>query len=240
MVLLGLALSLAAGLTRLEATGGPRTRPRLAMNVTLSELHPSDDTAQRAFFDGLLDALAARPEIAAASAASYVPPTPPLGTARFEIVGRARAPAEQSAVASAVDGRALAMLDVGLLRGRAIDHQDDPRAPFVAVISEAFARRYFPGEDPLGQRLRVAGVAAPLTIVGIVADVPQPLAPDARIEAVLYLSFRQVSWPFMTLLVEPRSDPAAAVRAVRQEVTRRAPDQAAGEVWDLHALRTRG
>ena len=238
VVLLGLAVSLAAGLTRLEAAGGPRTRPRLAMNVTLSELHPSDETAQREFFDGLLDALAGRPEIAAASAASYVPPTPPLGTARFEIVGRAGAPAEQSAVASAVDGRAFAMLDVGLLRGRAIDHQDEPRAPFVAVISEAFARRYFAGEDPLGQRLRVAGVAAPLTIVGIVADVPQPLAHDARIEAVLYLSFRQVPWPFMTLLVEPRSNPASAVRAVRQEVTRRAPDQAAGEVWNLHALRT--
>ena len=68
---------------------------------------------------------------------------------------------------------------------------------------------------------------------------PQPLAPDARIEALLYVPFRQVPWPFMTLLVEPRGDPAAAVRAVREEVRRLAPDQAAGEVRRLHGLRSR-
>ncbi len=239
VVLLGLASSLVTGLGRLEAVAGPDSpRPRIAMNVTLSELEPADQARQRQFFDRLREALAARPEIAAVGMASYVPPTPPLGTARFEVVGRAASPIEQAAVAGAVDAGAFALLDLPVVKGRGIDNRDGPGGPQVAVVSEAFVRRYFPGEDALGQQLRVAGVAAPLTIVGIVADARQPLASDSRIEAVLYLSYRQVPWPFMTLLVEPRGDPASAGQLIRQEVARLAPDQATGDQSDLRVLRT--
>jgi ABC-type antimicrobial peptide transport system permease subunit len=58
------------------------------------------------------------------------------------------------------------------------------------------------------------------------------------VESVLYLSFLQVPWPFMTVVAEARSDVAAAARAVREEVARLAPDQAAGSVRMLEDLRT--
>jgi len=237
VVLLSLALTLAIGLRDLEGLAGV-DEGRLAMDVGLSELDAADDPRQRAFFATLLERVSARSEVAAVGAASYVPPTPPQGTYRFEVVGRPPDATLRAAVTSAVNGSAFTLLDVTPVRGRVLADSDGDGAPPAAVVSESFARRYLDG-DPLGQQLRLASVEAPLIIVGVVTDVPQPLAPDARIEALLYVPFRQVPWPFMTLLVEPRGDPAAAVRAVREEVRRLAPDQAAGEVRRLHGLRSR-
>ena len=208
VVLLSLAITLAIGLRDLEGLAGV-DEGRLAMDVGLSELDAADDSRQRAFFATLLERVSARGEVAAVGAASYVPPTPPQGTYRFEVVGRPPDATLRAAVTSAVNGSAFTLLGVSPVRGRLLADSDGDGAPPAAVVSESFARRYLDG-DPLGQQLRLAAVEAPLTIVGVVTDVLQPLAPDARIEALLYVPFRQVPWPFMTLLVEPRGDPAAA------------------------------
>src|SRR5262249_45466245 len=58
--------------------------------------------------------------------------------------------------------------------GRVFDRGDNPRSPGVTVISDALARRYFPGEDPIGQRLKHGGPSSNnpyLEIIGVVADV---------------------------------------------------------------------
>jgi putative ABC transport system permease protein len=237
VALLGLALTLALALHRLEAVAGADDG-RLAIDVGLPELDTADESRHRAFFAALLDAVGTRPEIARVGAASYVPPTPPLGSYRFDVVGQTADGSLRAAVTSAVGGDAFELLGIAAVSGRGLSDRDGDSAPLAAVVSEAFVRRYLAG-DPLGQQLRLAGVDSPLTIVGVVADVPQPLAADARIEALLYVPFRQVPWPFMTLLVEPRGDAAAAVRALREEVRRLAPDQATGEVRRLHGLRSR-
>jgi predicted permease len=58
-----------------------------------------------------------------------------------------------------------------LVRGRDFTERDDETAPPVAIINETFARRFWPGENPLGRRFRQGGPAAPLTeVVGVVAD----------------------------------------------------------------------
>ena len=55
---------------------------------------------------------------------------------------------------------------------------------------------------------------------------------------MLYLPYQQVPWPFMTLLIDPAGDADGAIRAVREEVARLAPDQATGAVRLVHDLRT--
>lgn len=238
VVLLALAASLVTGLSRLERLASVGDSNLVAMDVTLSELDAADEPHQRAFFETLLERLREHAEIAAVAAASYVPPTPPLGTYRFDVVGQPADGGPRAAVTSAVDPGAFAMLGVSLVRGRFLAATDGEGAPLVGAVSESFVRRYLDGDEPIGRQLQLAGIAEPLTIVGVVSDVRQPLAPDARIEALLYVSYRQVPWPFMTLLVEPRGDAMAAVRAVRDEVRRLAPDQAAGDVRRLHDLRS--
>jgi putative ABC transport system permease protein len=239
VVLLALSASLATafiGLMRVaESESGSNL---LAMEVSLSELQQPDETQHRAFFSTLLNALQSRAEVAEVSAASYVPPAPPLGNIRFDIDGRAETSDHHSAVESAVSPAAFHMLGVRLVRGRLLGPGDGEGAPLVAVVSESLARRYWPDEDPIGQRVRVVGVPQPMSIVGIVADVHQPLAQDSRIESLMYLSYLQTPWPFMTVVVRARADAGGAVRAVREEVARLGPDQATGEVRLLSDVRT--
>ena len=79
-----------------------------------------------------------------------------------------------------------------LQRGRGIDTADDASKPRVVVINEAFVRKYFPGEDPIGQHLLYSSdpAAVPLEIVGIVDDIREsPL--DGTTAPTLYAAFAQ-------------------------------------------------
>jgi putative ABC transport system permease protein len=76
-----------------------------------------------------------------------------------------------------------------LLRGRAFQTSDGPDAARVAIVSESVARKFFPGEDPLGKSIIISG-PAPREIVGVVADVkPRSLDGDAGLQT--YEAFAQ-------------------------------------------------
>ena len=215
------------------------TTPSLAMEISLSEAgHTPGDEGHRLFFERLFAALAARGEIQRVGAASYVPSTPPLGNVRFSIEGRATSTDAQTALASAVNASAFRMLGIPLVRGRLIEERDHSAAPYVAVISSALARRYWPNEDPIGTRIVLVGNEKPVTVVGVVGDVRQPLSSDPRAESVLYLSYKQLTWPFMTIVIAPTAGAAAAVAAVRDEVAHLDPAQAIGPIRMLDDVRT--
>lgn len=82
-------------------------------------------------------------------------------------------------------------LKARLLGGRFFDEHDDATRPLVVVINEAMARQYFPGENPLGQRLLyTAGSQPPMEIVGVVDDIKEN-ALDAATPATVYVAFAQ-------------------------------------------------
>lgn len=224
-------------LAALAMPAGSRT-PALAMEISLAETGHPDEESQRRFFERLLAALATRGEIQRVGAASYVPPAHPLGNVRFAIEGRATSTEAQTALASAVNASAFNALGVPLVRGRLIEERDHATAPYAAVISTALARRYWPNEDPIGRRMVLVGNEKPVTIVGVVGDVRQPLSADPRAESVLYLSYKQLTWPFMTLIIAPTAGTAAAVAAVRDEVAHLDPTQAIGPIRTLDDVRT--
>ena len=239
IVLLSAAAGLLVGFRHLAALAPPVGGvQRLAMEISRPETYQSDDSKNREFFDRVLAALAQRRELRSVAAASYVPPTRPLGNVRFSIEGRPASTEAQTALASAVNSSAFALLDIPLVRGRLIDGRDGANGPGVAVISTALSHRYWPNENPIGQRITLVGTEKPIQVVGVVGDVKQPLNPDPRAESVLYLSYQQFPWPFMTLIFAPSGEPGAAVAAVRQEVARIDSSQAAGAIQVLDELRT--
>jgi putative ABC transport system permease protein len=211
---------------------------RIAVEISLADTRYPEEADQRAFFMRLIDAVRALPDVADVGAASYVPPTDALGNVRFDIDGRPDPSDTQTAAVSVVDDRAFHLLGLRLQRGRLLDARDTPQSPPAAVISEALARRYWPDTDPLGAKLRLVGVEAPYTVVGIVNDVRRPLSNDPRAETVLYFTYTQGPWPFMTLIVEPRTDAASAVAGIRRALARIDPDQATGPVRSLTALQS--
>jgi putative ABC transport system permease protein len=105
--------------------------------------------------------------------------TPPLsgmdvGT-NFAIVDHAKDPANRpEARISAVSGDYARTMGTPVLRGRMIDDGDIATAPFVAVINETLAKKYFAGKDPLQKQLDLGGkdtgMIKPYTIVGVLAD----------------------------------------------------------------------
>jgi predicted permease len=89
----------------------------------------------------------------------------------------------------------LTAMGIPLKQGRFFANQDDERSQPVAVIDEAFARKFFPSEDPLGKRINLGGDQDPWLIIGVVGHVKQWSldADDTQsLQAQLYLPFRQL------------------------------------------------
>ena len=107
-----------------------------------------------------------------------------------------------------------------ILAGRGITTADTPGAAPVAVISEAMARRFWPGENPIGRRI-VMGRAKPLDreIVGVAEDIRIGGLYEAP-EAYVYVPYAQHQQSFGLLLVEGDMDPAALASAVKRQLAR--------------------
>ena len=128
-------------------------------------------------------------------------------------------------------------MKIRLLRGRDFTDRDTVHAPWVAIVNETMARRFFPNENPLGQRIRVdlSPEDQPREIIAVVHDIPAS-HPQTRQDPAIYIPFVQAAahstGPFtglhlqMTFLMRTAGDPMSALSAVRaavEEVDRNQP-----------------
>jgi predicted permease len=105
------------------------------------------------------------------------------------------------------------------IKGRLLDDRDGPTSPRVVVISEAFAERYLPNIDPIGQRLEVQRQGKPVLseIVGVVPSLRhERLDQAARAEALF--PFAQAPTGSMTLVARTSVDPATLIETTKREV----------------------
>jgi predicted permease len=97
----------------------------------------------------------------------------------------------------------LSVMNIPLQRGRFFTSQDDEHSPLVAVVDEVFARKYFPHQDPIGQRIVMNSGGRKLEIVGIVGHVKQwglDLDDTQSLRAQLYIPCMQMPDDFITLV----------------------------------------
>lgn len=120
------------------------------------------------------------------------------------------------------------VLDIPLLQGRDFRAQDGPDQPYVAVVSESFAQRYWPDQSPLGKRFDFG--LAERTIVGVVRDV-RVRGLEQESEPQVYLAHQQVPDGWLIyyapkdLIVSGDVDPLALLPAVRRIVSAVDPRQ---------------
>ena len=146
-----------------------------------SGLAVSEDTANAPpsiatlTYKPVLDQIRQVPGVESAALAS----APPLSymdlSSSFEIVGETKDPNNSpGARVSAVSGDYARTLGTPIVRGRMITDDDVATSPFVVVINEALARKYFAGRDPLGKQINLGGketgMIQPYTIAGVLAD----------------------------------------------------------------------
>lgn len=184
---------------------------------------PSDSATWR-FFDQVLTSVRALPGVTAAAFTSQLPLSNDFDGygIHSEKHPNPNPSADPSAFRYGVSAGYLETMRIPLLRGRTLEPRDGIGQPEVVVINQAFAKRVFPGEDALGQRVRVGDPAAGpwRTIVGIVGDVKQVSLAAEQSDA-LYQP--EVQSPYgadgaMTLVVRGTGDVSALLPSIRQAV----------------------
>jgi predicted permease len=178
--------------------------------------------ARTEFYRQLLTRVEALPGVSSAAVSQSVPLSGEEHGAQFMVVGRARAADgsdRHGSIYHRVSEGYLKTLGVRLLRGRGLTERDTAEAPGVALVNETLARKVFPGEDPLGKQLVLAGEdkPRPREIVGIVSDT-RYVTPRSEPFPEIYVSYLAEPWFHMSLSVRATGDPASLVNGIREEL----------------------
>jgi putative ABC transport system permease protein len=183
------------------------------------------------FAHEFLDRLRAVPGVLGASATSGLPVAGNRSTNRFLVEGRAVAPGEEeSSISRRVEKDYFAVMKIPLLRGRFFAASDTPNSPWIAIVNEAWVKRYLPGgEDPTGKRLRMTfSPEEPFRqIVGVVGDVAEDnLAVPPP--TVIYIPVDQDSGytTYLNYVIRTSGDPMAMLGTARSTIHSTDPELA--------------
>ena len=197
-------------------------------SVSLLGTPHAEPARRQAMFDRVREQLEHQPSVTAVSAINHLPLAGDTWTLSYTIEGRpAPLPGHgPSAIYRVVQPGYFAAMGLRMIRGRDIATADSATSPPVVVINQAMAERQWPGEDPVGQRLRLPGpgnVQAPIAIVGVSANARQSdwTSPP---EDEVYMAFGQRASEFgltaMTFVVRTSSDGAAVAAGIPRDVAR--------------------
>ena len=221
----GLLLRSFARLQDVELGFQPDKVVTFNLSLPSSQFAEGDDGARlRSFAISLQERLRQLPGVTAAGVAAHAMP---LGdttfSLSFDVEGRSpKPPGEKDSLRIGfVAPDFLRTLGIPVLRGRGLTEHDRDGAPQVVLLNETAARRFFPGEDPLGKRILLGwsedGVPKGGEVVGIVGDFKQR-ALEREVEPELFLPFLQVPMENLAIVVRTTAEPAAVAGAARAAV----------------------
>jgi Acidobacterial duplicated orphan permease len=226
-VALALVLLVSAGLLlrslqRLFAVApGFDTSQLLTMQVQASG-HRFDDSTTHQFFAQALEAARQVPGVTAAAFTTQLPLSGDLDVygVHFESSPINNIDEDGAALRYAVSPDYFETMGIPLLRGRLLDEHDMTGTPVPVVISESFAKRRFPDQDPIGQRLHFGPQEGVWDIVvGVVDDVKQTSLAMSQTDAI-YIATTQWPWAdrVRSLVVRSHGDAAALAPAIRKAI----------------------
>jgi len=192
-----------------------------ALTITLPGATYPDSLRRVAFYERLLERVRNMPGVQSAGIISWLPMTAGNAVTSLTVVGRPEpAPGQKpTAAIRIVDPGYFDAMRIPLRRGRSLAPSDRLGSVPVAVISEAMAHRLWPGEDPIGQHVKVEWWHENLSveIVGVVGDSRHD-GLDAAFEPTLFYPFAQESQGGMSLVLRSTLPPATLTRMVRAAV----------------------
>jgi putative ABC transport system permease protein len=229
MLLIGAGLMIRSFLALQHTAPGLDPAGVLVANVGLPAATYPTDERSRAFFDGLLDRLAASPEVRAAGIVDPLPYGEGGWQAGITLEGVAeKEPGQNPMVdASVVSGGYFRTLGIPLVQGRTFTAADGPESPRVVIVSRALADRYWPGLPPIGRRLHFGPAAATgeqwMTVVGVVGDVRLDLERPPLPE--FYLPYTQVHGRAFSVVLKGAGDAGRLAPLVAGAVAALDPNQ---------------
>ena len=218
---------LANSFLRLQSTDpGFTTSGVSLLQLPLPQSKYADGKAQSAFYQRLLEGLATRGEIEMAAVAFPDPLAGANASGSFSIEGRPEPNRGEQPRANlaGISPAYLRVMGIALISGRHFTEQDRDPAPTPIIVNAAFARRYWPGENAIGKRIRFDDEKDEwLTVVGVAAD-SRNRGLDTDPQPLMYLPYHAFALPFMSVVARSPGGSGAVASAVRAEVRRIDPD----------------
>jgi putative ABC transport system permease protein len=218
---------------------GIQTSNVLTVEVNLpSARYGGDDwKAQRlSFYGPVLERIKALPGVASVGAIDSLPLSGDQRGWTFRREGQNIPPSERP-----VAGFQVATIDyfrvmgMQIRRGRAFTETDRDGAPQVMIINESFSRRFYPNEDPLGQRIIIRNQEQASEIIGVVNDV-RHFGPDKEPAPEMYVPYNQFVIGAVPLVVRTDLEPETLISAVQKEIQAVDREVAIGKVRTMTQL----
>jgi putative ABC transport system permease protein len=193
MLLVGAGLLINSFVRLLRTDAGFNAKGVLALDIPVSRTKYPKPEQQAAVFQQLIGRMKTVPGVRDVSVVSNVPLTDLDIELSFQIDGREpyKPGDEPTADYTVVGSDYFRTMSIASLRGRVFTDQDSKQSTEVMVVSDAFVKRYFPNEDPIGRRIIFDGDdKTPREIVGVVADVRRN-GLDVVAEPEVYVSYLQ-------------------------------------------------
>jgi hypothetical protein len=124
-------------------------------------------------------------------------------------------------------------LHIPILEGREFTPDDNEKAPSVLIVDQTAARRYWPGQDPLGKKLRVVGYGGLFTVVGVARNSTHTFVNESP-GPMVHMSVFQMGWNETMVQVKTEGNPlglAPAVQNAIHQIDTRLP------VFDVRSMR---
>jgi putative ABC transport system permease protein len=189
----------------------------LTMRINLPRSRYRDNQAAWTFYSRLLQEIRGLPGAQEAGITSLMPMGGGNTSTDAQIPGRSAAPdgSQPSAAWRIISPGYHRTLGIPL-RGRDFDERDTVSSPPVTIISEEMARRYWPGEDPIGKTVFIGSFGGrERTIIGVAGDV-RSFGLDTEPGAMVYIPISVAAlWNQFSLTVRTRTEPMAQASAVR-------------------------
>ena len=246
VLLVGAGLMIRSYMNLMSVNPGFHPEHVLSFNVSLSEAKYPYDRDRNRFADAVVDALSHLPGSQAAAVALSRPMQTIAMRSSFDIDGRPKAPNDARLLAAVrpVSSEYFRVLGIPLRVGRLFTHGEERWGPPpVVVVSEAFAKKYFPNESPIGKRITlgvdhdtaVVGKSAATSrgeIVGVVADIKQNKLDETPYPAV-YLPYGTFPEDHMAFFTRTDASVDALAPAIRSIVSHIDPEM---PLYDLTTM----
>ena len=220
VLLIGAGLLVRSFVEIQRADLGIRPENVLALQISLPRDTYQDENKRLTFYEQLLARMEVSPGVIKAGAVNIVPFSSSDSSSTFQIIGRPPFPngEEPDAQVRITSPEYFEAIGTGLRRGRLYNARDNAGAARVVLINEEFARKFFEGQDPIGQRLNFGGGEKQTQqIIGVVANVTNDDL-DNEIDPTAYSPYAQNSSLTMNLIIRSTHDPAQSAAAARNEV----------------------
>jgi predicted permease len=221
VLLVGAGLMIRSFLNLYTMTSGFPASEILTMRLSLPKSRYPDDAAKIRFYESLEERLAAVPGVQNAVVTTSLPATG-SGRWRMEFEGRPAVEEERLPEVAGVltSPGYLRAIGIPVVRGRGFVESDGLAGKESVIVNQRFAAKYWPGEDPLGKRIRAHwdGERPWLTVVGVNQDFQQTNPDSGEIEPLIYVPYRSRPVPGYGVMIRAASAPTALASATRKVI----------------------